>query len=507
MVQLLQAARINKRYGGIQALNNVDFSIASGEIVGLIGENGAGKSTLIKILTGVEHADSGQMLLSGEQYDPANPAAAKAAGVAVIHQHFELVETLSVAANLFLHEIPIRRRFGFPTVDRQTLQRRASELLTSLGVEFGPDELVADLSLAQRQLLEVARALGSRARLLIMDEPTASLEHREVERLFTLVRQARNRGTAVIFTSHRLEEVMELCDRVTVLRNGRVAANRTVEGLTVDELIHLIVGNAVRQSQTRQTAAATSDAPVLLAENLVAGELTEPLNLQLQAGEVTALTGLLGSGSHSVPRQIAGDAVHGRGTVVVAGRRLSTGDRSSAVAAGVGFVPEDRRRQGLVMGASIEQNILLPNLNRVRGWLGFLSPRKVRALVDPIMAALQIKGERHTTVEDLSGGNQQKVVIARWLAGECRVLTMIEPTHGVDVGAKAEVHRLVRDFADQGGSVLFASVEVQEVLNNSDRTIVFRHGRIVSDSPSSALNEVRVMSWATGIQPDQGAQL
>ncbi len=494
---LLEARGISKRYGGIQALDGVDLSVGAGEVLGLVGENGAGKSTLVRILTGVEAADAGEMRLAGTPYAPRDPAAARAAGVAVIHQQFEFVDSLSVAENLFLHALPVRRRLGLPVVDRPRMRREAAVLLGRLQLDLDPARPVGELSLAERQLLEIARVLAARARLLVLDEPTASLERRDVERLFGLVRRARGEGTGVVFISHRLDEVLALGDRVTVLRNGRRVADRETASLHSAELVQLIVGRPV--DRVRRAPRPAPGPTLLRLEGLRGGELTAPLTARVGAGEVVGLTGLLGGGAHHVPRLLVGASPAAAGAVVVRNRGFSPPEPARAVRGGIGFVAEDRRREGLVAALSVEQNLLLPNLRRVVGPFGFLSRRKVRALLGPLLARLGVTGGLDTPVAELSGGNQQKVVIARWLAAECDVLAMVEPTHGIDVGAKAEVHRLIRDFADGGRAVLFASVEVPEILDHADRTLIFRHGAVVGEAPSASLDEAAVLRWAAGM--------
>ncbi|WP_062428293.1 sugar ABC transporter ATP-binding protein [Herbidospora daliensis] len=486
---MLALREVSKSFGAVRALREVSLDLAPGEAHALAGENGAGKSTLVKILSGVHRPDGGTLLLDGAPVEFHGPADAQAAGVAVIYQEPTLFPDLSVAENIFMGRHP-RRSFG--RVDRRAMRTRALDLFARLGVPLDPARPARGLSIADQQLVEIAKALSRDARVLVMDEPTAALSGPEVARLFGVARSLRDQGCAVLFVSHRLDEMFALCRRVTTLRDGAVVATDLLADLTPDDLVRRMVGRDLAALFPKQPAAPGEVA--LKVERLTREGVFTDVSFEVRAGEIAALAGLVGAGRSEVARAVFGVDRRDAGSVHVGGRRLRGGSPTEAMAAGVALVPEDRRQQGLVMDLSIERNIGLTNLR----W-GLLSRAAERARAADWAIRLQVKYAGLTdAVTVLSGGNQQKVVLAKWLARRPRVLIVDEPTRGIDVGTKAEVHRLLSELAAEGLAVLMISSELPEVLGMADRVLVMHEGRLVADLPRAEASEERVVAAATG---------
>ena len=493
MPPVLALEGVDKSFGAVAALRDVRLELFAGEAHALVGENGAGKSTLVKILAGVHPPDAGTIRLDGEPVTFAGPAGARAAGIAVIYQEPTLFPDLSVAENIFMGRQPLR---GLRRVDRAAMRRRTGELFGRLGVHLDPDRPARGLSIADQQLVEIAKALSFDARVLVMDEPTAALSGVEVDRLFAVARSLRDAGTAVLFISHRFDEVFGLCERITVLRDGRWIATEPTSELTVDRVIRTMVGRDVSALYPKTAVEAGAD--VLTVRGLTRRGFFADVTFRVRAGEIVALAGLVGAGRSEVVRAVFGVDGYDAGEVVVEGRRLKPGSPPAAIAAGLALVPEDRRQQGLVMELSVERNATLP-----RRWalsrLGLLSGRAERRSAATWARRLQVKLGRPTDpVSTLSGGNQQKVVLAKWLSTRPRVLIVDEPTRGIDVGTKAEVHRLLSQLASEGVAVLMVSSELPEVLGMADRVLVMHEGRLVADLPRAGADEESVMVAATG---------
>ena len=490
---LLAMTDVSKSFGAVAALRDVGLDLYAGEAHALVRENGAGKSTLVKILAGVHAPDSGTVLLDGRPVRFSGPAEARAAGIAVIYQEPTLFPDLSVAENIFMGRQPLGR---LRRIDRTALRRRCAELFERLGVHLDPDRPARGLSIADQQLVEIAKALSFRARVLVMDEPTAALSGVEVERLFAVARSVRDAGAAVLFISHRFDEVFSLCERITVMRDGRwVATDRTAD-VTVDQVVRRMVGREVSSLFPKQD---TVRRDVLLeVRGLTRHGVFTDVSFDVSGGEIVALAGLVGAGRSEVIQAIFGVDRYDGGEVRVAGQPLPPGRPAVAMAAGLALVPEDRRQQGLVMELSVERNATL-----TRRWplsrLGLLRASGERRAAGEWTRRLQVKAPRLSApVSTLSGGNQQKVVLAKWLATHPRVLLVDEPTRGIDVGTKAEVHRLLSELAAEGLAVLMVSSELPEVLGMADRVLVMHEGRLVAEIPRERADEESVMFAATG---------
>src|SRR3954453_5524548 len=490
---ILALGDATKSYGAVRALRNGTIALRSGEVRALMGENGAGKSTLVKLLGGVARLDEGRMLVDGEEVDFHSPHDASDAGIAVIYQEPTLFPDLSIAENVVMgfHPLGAARR-----IDRRAMRRRVQELLDRLGVRLDPDSPVRGLSIADQQIVEIAKALSFDARVLIMDEPTAALSGPEVERLFGVVRTLRDDGAAILFISHRLDEVFAICDTVTVMRDGAVVHDARIADMTPDEMVRRVVGRELSALFPKQ--AAEIGGPVLKVDRLTREGVFFDVSFEVRAGEIVALAGLVGAGRSEVARAIFGVDKPDAGHVEVGGKRLAPGRPLAAMRAGVGFVPEDRRQQGLVMDLSIRRNATMTRLKALSR-LGLLSGASERSLAAEWAKRLELKYHRlDDPVGFLSGGNQQKVVLAKWLATEPKVLIVDEPTRGIDVGTKAEVHRLLSELAGRGVAVLMISSELPEVLGMADRVLVMHEGRLTGELSRAEADEERVMRAATG---------
>lgn len=483
---------VSKSFGAVQALREVSLDLRAGEAHGLVGENGAGKSTLVKILAGAHQmrADEGTILMDGTELVLAGPADARAAGIAVIYQEPTLFPDLSVAENIFMSRQPLR---GLRRIDAAAMRAQTRELFDRLGVPMDPDRPARGLSIADQQLVEIAKALAFDARVLVMDEPTAALSGPEVERLFAVVGAL---DAAVLFVSHRFDEIFALCRRVTVMRDGRLVSTDLTSEVTVEELVRRMVGREV--SSMYPKSAATVGEPLLEVRGLTRHGVFAEVSLTVHAGEIVALAGLVGAGRSEVARAVFGVDRYDAGEVLLGGKRLPKGDTSAAIAAGLAMVPEDRRQQGLVMELSVSGNATL-----ARRWslskLGLLMSGVERRAARVWSERLKIKtGALSDGVSTLSGGNQQKVVLAKWLSTDPRVLIVDEPTRGIDVATKAEVHRLLSELAGRGVAVLMISSELPEVLGMADRVLVMHEGRLVADIPRARADEESVMLAATG---------
>jgi ABC-type sugar transport system ATPase subunit len=472
---LLEMRGIVKSFPGVQALRGVDLDLAAGEVLALLGENGAGKSTLMKVLGGAHRPDAGTLRLDGQPIAFRSPQEARAAGIAVIHQEFNLVPGLTAVENIFLGQE--RARAGF--VHRAEERRRATELFHRLGATIDLDLPCAKLPTAAQQLVEIARALAFDARVIVMDEPTAALSDAEAGRLFEIVRDLQARGIAVVYISHRLDEIFALADRVVVLRDGRHVGARPKAGLSRKELIELMVGRELAEEYPRRTS--EPGAVRLAVSGLARGRAVRNVSFQVRAGEILALAGLVGAGRTETLRLIFGADARHSGEILLDGRPLEIRSPRDAIAAGIGLLTEDRKLQGLVLGRSVRENFALPNLARLSR-LGFMDGHREQEAFGRHVAALRIKvPHQDEAARNLSGGNQQKVVLAKWLERDCEVLFFDEPTRGIDVGARHEIYQLMSDLVARGKAIVMVSSDLPEVLGMADRILVMHDGRITGE--------------------------
>ncbi len=488
---IFQLQHVSKSFGGVHALKDVHFEIYPGEVHALLGENGAGKSTLIKIITGVHQPDTGELFLDGQPIRFANTHEAQEHGVAAIYQEPSLFPDLDVAENILVGRQPMRRA----GVDWKRMYQEASGVLRRLGLPLDPRTKARDLSVAHSQVVEIARALSINAKILIMDEPTSSLTLGEVEELFAIVRQLRQAGTAIVFISHRLEELFVLVDRVTILRDGAYVGTRAMADVTTEELIRMMVGRTLNELFPKQAVAAGD--VILEVERLgVQGSFSD-VSFQLRRGEILGVAGLIGAGRTNVARALFGTEPATAGTIKLDGKVVTITNPDTAMALGIGYVPEDRKEHGLVQQMSIANNITLPVLSNfaTMGWLDEGRERRA-ATADAQKLEVKMTGVEQL-VGQLSGGNQQKVVLAKWLGTQPRVLILDEPTRGIDVGTKAAVHALMSSLAAQGMAILMISSELPEILGMSDRILVMREGRMTGHFSRAEATQEKIMSAAT----------
>ena len=499
----LEMRGIGKSFPGVIALDGVDLTLHAGEVHMLLGENGAGKSTLMKILSGAYRKDTGEILIDGVRAEIASPRDALARGIRVIYQELTLIAQLSAAENIFLGALPTSRIGGrFGVVDRRALHVGAASLLEDLGIAVDPRIRVGRLGLAQRQMIEIAKALATpdadapAAKVLVMDEPTSALTTREVEHLFSLIDRLAARGVAIVYITHRMDEVFRIGRRVTVLRDGRVVATRPLDAVSVAELVRMMANRDVTDHFPKVRAPRGPE--LLRVERLSRTGVLHDISFTLHAGEVVGVAGLLGAGRTELARAIAGADRFTAGELRVSGAVARFRTPADAIARGIGLLPEDRKAQGFVGGLTVARNIALPHARRLARW-GVLSSRHETDLARPIAGDLRIKATPTQPVRLLSGGNQQKVVLGKWLAGGVRVLIFDEPTRGIDVGAKVEIYHLMNRLTAAGAGIIMISSELPELLGMSDRILVMHRGRIQAALERDEASEERVVAAALGL--------
>jgi simple sugar transport system ATP-binding protein len=489
---------IDKRFPGVHALAGVDMDVRRGEVHALMGQNGAGKSTLIKVLTGAYRRDGGAFTFEGRDFHASSPAEAQAKGISTIYQEVNLVPTLSVAENLFLGRMP-RRWFG---VDWRSVRRRAGEVLAAFDLQIDVDRTLGSYPTAIQQMVSIARAIDTDARLLVMDEPTSSLDKRETEVLFNMMGRLKARGIGIIFVTHFLEQVFRVSDRITVLRNGRRVGTFETAGLTRLDLVSHMLGRRPEDAESTRMAGVAAGLegrpPVLEARGLARDKAIEPFDLAISRGEVVGLAGLLGSGRTEAARLLFGADKADAGEIRVAGRRTRLSGPRKAIALGLGFCPEDRKTEGVFPEMSVRSNIALVVQRRLSR-LGILSHRTHARIAEDFVRRLGIvAADLDVPVKTLSGGNQQKVILARWLACRPMLLALDEPTRGIDVGAKVEIERLVEQLAEDGVAILFVSAELDEVVRRSSRILVLRDRRVVGELTGPQCTVETIMNTIAG---------
>lgn len=493
---ILQLKGISKDFPGVRALDNVDFDLKRGEVHVLVGENGAGKSTLIKLLAGVFPPTEGDIYYQGEKVTVRNPKEGLDMGISVIYQEFNLVPYISVAKNIFLGREPRRKWLPF-LIDYPRLHETAKQIIESFGTSFDVKTNVANLGVAHMQLVEMAKAFSVKASILVMDEPTAALTKREIERLFRSIREFKKQGISIIYISHRLEEILEIADRITILRDGKVVHTMRVEEVSnLEEIIRHMVGRSMESFFSREFLEQKGEV-ALEVRSLSREGVLDNVNLHVRSGEIVGLAGLVGSGRTELVRTIFGADTRDKGQIRVFGQEVTTNPAKS-VALGIGFIPEDRKAEGLALILPVRENMVMASLRRLFP-LGVINPRKESRVVNEYVQKLKIATPSILRVAKfLSGGNQQKVIVAKWLCTQANIFIFDEPTRGIDVGGKAEIHQLMNELVKQGAAVLMVSSELPEVLNMSDRIYVMRGGRIAKELMREEADQETVLRYAMG---------
>ena len=488
---LLELRHISKQYPGVLALNDVTLEIKKGETHAIVGENGAGKSTMIKILSGAIVPSEGTVVFEGQEYQSMDPQRSTALGISVIYQEFNLMDTLSVAENLYAGHLPTSRRL----YDKQETERRAKEVFSNMGVEIDVTQRVGELSVAYMQLVEIAKSLTRNVRLLIMDEPTAPLTTNETRLLMEIMKKLKEKGVTIIYISHRLSEIFEVADRVTIMRDGQKISTHPVKGITKEEMIRGMVGREMKDTFPTRTVI---QGPVVMKVEGLCGNGVKDVNFELHRGEILGLAGLVGAGRTEIMRILYGADKKEQGKVWLDGKEVNFRTPRQAVAQGLVLIPEDRKRQGAILPLPISQNISLPNLKRISAF-GLLRPKKEKTMVKEQISSLKIacfSGAQMAAT--LSGGNQQKVVLAKWLASNARILIFDEPTRGIDVDAKQEIYQLMNHLCEQGMAIIMISSEMDEILGMSDRLIVLYEGRQIGSLEKSEFTQEAVLTLASG---------
>jgi ribose transport system ATP-binding protein len=492
---LVVMKEIEKRFPGVHALSNCRYDLNPGEVHALVGENGAGKSTLMKILAGVYQPDSGVILYKGRDVHIPNPRAAQQLGISIIHQELNLMPHLTAAQNIFIGREP---RQGIRLVlDEKRMNERARELFENLHLNLDPRVKVKDLAVAKQQMVEIAKALSFNAEVLIMDEPTAALNIAEIDELFRIIRQLRERGVGVAYISHRLEELKQISDRITVMRDGNYVDTVPTADAQIGQIISMMVGRTIFET-ARNLKDTSGHEVVLKVEHLQQGRTIKDVSFEARAGEILGFAGLMGAGRTEVARAVFGADPVQSGEISVHGRRVHIRRPSDAVHHGIGYLSEDRKRYGLALGMDVEANIAMATMKRFLGVLGIIRRGETRATAEKFVALLSIKTPKLSQLTKfLSGGNQQKVVVGKWLVRDCKILFFDEPTRGIDVGAKSEIYKLLNDLAEQGRAVIMISSELPEIIRMSHRVIVMCEGRITGELSAAEATQEKIMHLAT----------
>lgn len=492
---IVSMENITKTFPGVKALDNVRFELCAGEVMALLGENGAGKSTLMKILSGVYTRDEGKLSILGKEYGDLTPTMAQEAGVAIIHQELNMCRHLSVAENIFLG----REKKGRICLKNAEMEKEAKKILDELGIDIDPGQTVGELPVSKQQMVEIAKALSINAKILIMDEPTSALTSKEIEELFRIIHKLKSEGCGIVYISHRLEELQHITDRVTIMRDGQYITQGRFEDMTMDEIIAYMVGREIKEKFPRVEC--EKGKKVFEVRNLNAGKLVRDINFSLYEGEIVGFAGLMGAGRTETTRAIFGIDEKTSGTFILNDKEVTINCPQDAIKNGIVLAPEDRKKDGLCTKLSIRHNLALPNLDLICNKAGVVSKKKEDALCDKAVEDLRIKTPGiEVDAATLSGGNQQKVVVGKWLARDSKVVIFDEPTRGIDVGAKVEIYNLMNNLKKQGIAVMFVSSEMPEVLGIADRVIVMCDGRITGELPAKGTTQNQILELATAFE-------
>ena len=489
---IVSMKNISKNFPGVKALDHVQFELRSGEVMALLGENGAGKSTLMKILSGVYTRDEGSLEIFGKEYGDLTPRQAQEIGVAIIHQELNMCRHLSVAENMFLG----REKVKAGVLSNAQMEEEAARILEELKIDMDPGQVVGELPVSKQQMVEIAKALSTHARILIMDEPTSALTAREIEDLFRIIRDLKAKGCGIVYISHRLEELSHIVDRVTIMRDGQFITSMNFRDTTLDEIIANMVGREIKEKFPRVSC--KKGKKVLEVRNLNAGHMVRNVNFSLYEGEIVGFAGLMGAGRTETTRAIFGVDPKESGEIILDGKPVTIRKPEDAIRAGIVLAPEDRKKDGLCTKLSIRHNIALPNLDLICNKFGVINSQKELEMCDRVVENLKVKTPSvEVNTGNLSGGNQQKVVVGKWLARNSRVVIFDEPTRGIDVAAKVEIYNLMNDLKKQGIAVMFVSSEMPEVLGMSDRILVMCDGRITGEFNASEATQDKILTSAT----------
>lgn len=489
---IVELKNVTKSFPGVLALDKVQFNLKSGEVMALLGENGAGKSTLMKILSGVYTRDDGEMKIFGKEVGDMNPKLAQEMGVAIIHQELNMCQHLTVAQNMFLGREIIKAG----RVDNHAMNEAAKKILDELNIDLSPDTVVGDLAVSKQQMVEIAKALSTNAKILIMDEPTSALTSKEIDDLFVIIRKLKADGKGIVYISHRLEELQHIVDRVTIMRDGKYILTSDFKAMTMEEIIANMVGREIKEKFPRITC--KKGKKIFEVKNLNAGRMVRDINFELYEGEIVGIAGLMGAGRTETTRAIFGVDPKESGEIILDGKQVKISCPMDAIRAGIVLAPEDRKKDGLCTKLSIRDNIALPNLDILCDKIGVVNRKKEKEMSDKAVKDLKIKLPNDLVdAGSLSGGNQQKVVVGKWLARNSRVVIFDEPTRGIDVAAKVEIYNLMNQLKAQGIGVLFVSSEMPEVMGISDRIIVMCDGRITGELKQEDATQDKILTYAT----------
>lgn len=497
---IVELSHISKTFPGVKALDDVSFNLKSGEVLALLGENGAGKSTLMKVLSGVYTRDGGDMKIFGQQVGDLTPKKAQELGVAIIHQELNMCQHLTVAENIFLG----RECTKSGILSEKEMENRAKAILDRLNIDIDPRTVVGDLAVSKQQMVEIAKALSTNARVLIMDEPTSALTSKEIDDLFIIIRKLRDEGCGIVYISHRLEELQHIVNRVTIMRDGKYITSMNFQDTTLPEIIANMVGREIKEKFPKVQC--ERGRKIFEVKNLNAGKLVRDINFDLYEGEIVGIAGLMGAGRTETTRAIFGVDPKESGELILDGKQLSINRPIDAIKAGIVLAPEDRKKDGLCTKLSIRENIALPNLDILCSGAGVIDKKKERDMIDKAVQDLRIKlPNAEINAASLSGGNQQKVVVGKWLARNSRVVMFDEPTRGIDVAAKVEIYNLMNELKKNGIGVFFVSSEMPEVMGIADRILVMCDGRITGEFMAEEATQEKILECATRFENKLGA--